>query len=91
MNGSDLLVAASWGERRYTRFDDMEQGEYEIRYFEIVNTSYGLTIKAELENDKYVLLPKRFAEDQNAEKIADANTYKWKMIYRGKDVTQRNL
>lgn len=91
MDGANLLLTASWDERRHVRFDDLAVGEYNVRFFEIVNTAYGPTLKAEIEGDKYLLLPRRFVTGQTDEKIAAVNSMKWKLEYRGKDLTQRGL
>lgn len=71
-------------------FDQIQTGEYRVRRFSFAETRYGKKIK--VETDFFAcFLPDRFTKFIASDKdIADINTVPHMMIYRGKDVTQKN-
>lgn len=68
----------------YTNFENLPRGDYRVKSFSLVNTTFGTVIRVDLA-DKYLPLPKRFIEDQDEKSIAILNSSPKVMEYRGKD------
>lgn len=72
------------------RFDDLENGEYIVKSFNLKDTPYGLRVFVEVENF-YLTLPPRFSDKINsAEQIAELNAKHFKMVYGGKNAAEFN-
>lgn len=89
MDPLSLLNQAAKG-KPYTSFENLPRGDYRVRSFSLVETKFGTVMRVDLA-DKYLLLPKRFADDQTEESINLLNSSPKLMEYRGKDATNRNL
>lgn len=71
--------------KTYQSFKDLPVGEYIVNHFSIVETKlYGNRIRIDL-GETYMLLPKRFAEKLDQEKINVLNKSPKVMVYGGKD------
>lgn len=89
MEAFNILKQACW-DIKLVKFNELAVGEHIVTGFSLVETRYGPTLRADLGN-KYVLLPKRFVEDMNAERVAALNTIPHILIYKGKDASRNNL
>lgn len=78
-----LKKAANYG-KTLVNFSQLPAGEYVVSEFSLVQTRFGVQIKADL-GDKCVFLPKRFAKDMNDERVAALNTLPHILIYHGMD------
>lgn len=63
MEAFNLLKTACWGVKPLVNFNNLPVGEYFVTEFSLVSAKHGTTIRVDL-GDRYVLLPKRFAENQ---------------------------
>lgn len=89
MEAFNLLKQACWN-KKFIKFSDLPIGEHVVSEFSLVQTRYGPTLRADLA-DKYVLLPKRFANEMTAERVAALNTVPHILIYKGVDASRNNL
>lgn len=85
----NLLRSASW-DKPTINFNELRQGEHPVHEFFLVNTRYGVTLKADL-GDKQIFLPKRFAADMTQQKVMELNTIPQLLVYKGKDYSRNNL
>lgn len=89
MEAFNSLKQACWN-KKLINFNSLPVGEYPISHFSLEETRYGPSVKLDL-GDKYIFLPKRFANEMTAEKIAALNTLPQILIYSGKDASRNNL
>lgn len=75
--------------KTYKSFKDLLPGEYIVKNFCVVDTLHGKRVQIDLDNN-YMLLPERFINKLNAEKIDILNKTPKIMIYGGKDISDRD-
>lgn len=75
---------------RMKRFDDLQEGTYIIKSFQLKETTFGLRVVVQIDNF-YLALPPRFSDKINSEdQILELNSKKWTMVYGGKDAKEFN-
>lgn len=89
MEAFALLKKAAACTKPLVSFSHLPSGEYVVTEFSLVQTKFGLKIKADL-GDKIVFLPNRFSKDMTQEKVASLNTIPQILIYSGMDF-DRNM
>lgn len=87
MNSLAVLQGASVS-KPIINFDKLSVGEYLIYEFALVQTKYGLRVRADL-GKTYIYLPERYAKSLNSDHIDDLNKSTKVMIYSGKDPQQQ--
>lgn len=90
MEAFNLLKSNCWGSKPLVNFTNLPKGEYFVTEFSLVSAKHGSTIKVDL-GDKYIFLPKRFAENQTPETIAELNSLPQIMIFNGLDANRKNM
>lgn len=75
--------------KKYSSFKDLLPGEYIVNTFSIVNTVYGERIRIDLQ-DTYMYLPQSFVKTLTSELIDELNKAPKIMVYKGKDINNRN-
>lgn len=84
-----IALNTACGRKVYQSFKDLAIGEYIVNHFRIFDTKYGVRIQIELD-DKYKILPERFAKNLDQEKIDVLNRSPKIMVYSGKDPNYQN-
>lgn len=84
-----LKKAASYS-KPLVNYSQLPVGEYVVSEFSLVETRYGVQIKADL-GDKVVFLPQRFVKDMTEEKVAALNTIPQILVFSGLEYTRNNL
>lgn len=84
-----ITLNTACGKKAYQSFKDLAVGEYIVNHFSICNTTYGDRIQIELD-DKYMILPERFAKKLDQDKIDALNRTPKIMVYSGKDSNYQN-
>lgn len=89
MEAFAMLKKAAGYSKPLVNYSQLPVGEYVVSEFSLVETKYGMQIKADL-GDKVVFLPKRFTKDMTEEKVAALNTLPHILIFSGLDSTRNN-
>lgn len=76
--------------RVYRSFKDLQPGEYIVKKFCIMETAHGQRLRIEIDDSTYMILPERFAETLDEEKISVLNQTPKIMVYGGKDSTNHD-
>lgn len=74
----------------FVKLSELPMGEHVVSEVSLVQTRFGPTLKAELD-DKLVYLPKRFSKDMTEEKVARLNTLQIILVHSGVDPDRHNL
>lgn len=90
MEAFALLKKAAGYTKPLFNYSKLPVGEYVVTEFSLVETKYGLQIKADL-GDKVVFLPKRFAKEMTEENVAALNTIPQILVFSGLEYTSNNL
>lgn len=75
--------------KKFASFKDLLPGEYIVKQFSIVSTTYGDRVRIDL-HDSYMFLPKSFLKTLTPEVITDLNKSPKMMVYEGKDADNRD-
>lgn len=75
--------------KTYRSFKNLEPGEYIVNNFTIVDTIHGKRVQI-IMGDSYMLLPERFIQKLDTEKVNILSKAPKVMIYGGKDSTDRD-
>lgn len=76
--------------KQYCSFKDLKFGDYLVSNFVFVATPlYGTRLRCEV-NDKYIYLPKRFADAVMDSDLDELNKEPLWMLYTGRDPSKNN-
>lgn len=81
-------LQAACSKKKYQSFKDLEEGEYIVSHFTIIETSHGRRVRIDLD-DKYMYLPERFVKSIQ-QYIDVLNKSPKVMVYSGKDSSHRD-
>lgn len=77
------------GSKAYQSFQNLPTGDYIVNHFSTVNTPHGERIRIDCD-EFYMLLPERFFNLLNQEKLDTLNSSPKVMVYGGKDHLNRS-
>lgn len=84
------LLQSACNNKQYCSFKDLPFGDYIVTNFALVETKlYGPALRVDF-GEKYLFLPKRFADNMTKEKIIELNESPLWMSYIGRDPTRNN-
>lgn len=76
--------------KQYCGFKDLPFGDYIVTNFTLVETkAYGTGLRVDF-GEKYLFLPKRFADSMTPEKLIELNQAPIWMSYIGRDPSRNN-
>lgn len=77
----------------FIKITDLAQGEaYSINSFYLSDTRYGPRLCVVMENGDRAILPKRFADmASDIEKVEILNSKRFQMIFKGINISKKNM
>lgn len=89
----EKLKKACINDSNYNKWDDLQHGVYNIKYFKLIDTkNFGLKLYVYLENNFVLQMPQRCLDSINQEaEVEELNAEKYKLIYNGKDAMKKNM